>query len=263
MGSEVNHPSPAPAAVKTLSRGLELLKLFVRSPVWTQSEIAEATGLSMATVYRLCSTLVDAGFLEREAQGRRLRCGVIVLELAGQALAALTPLDLVTAQLQALADVTGETANLAILAGGEVVYLQSAAGKRLLGHTTAAGLRVPAYCTAIGKCLLAQLDPAETHDVVGPEPYPVRTKHTITSWKALSAALEQVRAEGIAESDQEYELGLYSLAVPVPSVDGGRPSAISVSPPTSRATAANRRGLARELHRAAEAIAVGMRLLSV
>jgi IclR family acetate operon transcriptional repressor len=248
-------------SVKTLRRGLDVLSLFKRTPEWTQSAIAEATDLPMPTVYRLCSTLVGAGFLERERGGNRFRCGVALIELASRALSSLAPLDLVTEHLQALADATGETANLGILVGGDVIYLRSSAGERLLRPQVAAGSQAPAYCSAIGKCLLAQLDPAEARKAVGPQPYPARTEHTLTTWRALSAALTEVRAEGIATSDQEYELGLYSLAIAVPSLDAGRPSAISVSPPTSRATKGDRRLLTIELRRAGDAISLAMRFI--
>jgi DNA-binding IclR family transcriptional regulator len=259
MPGGVNETGRSPGSLKTLRRGLDVLGLFSRSPEWTQSGISSATGLPMPTVYRLCLTLVDAGFLERD--GSRLRCGVKLIELASGALSALTALDVVAEHLQVLADTTGETANLGILVGGEVVYLRSVAGERLLRPQVAAGSRAPAYCTAIGKCLLAQLDPAEARQAAGPEPYPARTGYTPTSWRALSAGLDQIRAAGIAESAQEYELGLCSIATPVPSVDGGRPSAISVSPPTSRATESDLRLLTAELRRAAGAITAAMRLV--
>jgi DNA-binding IclR family transcriptional regulator len=261
MPEDVKRGAPTPASVKTLRRGLDVLSLFNRSPEWTQSGIAEATGLPMPTVYRLCSTLVASGFLERERGGNRFRCGVGLIELASRALSSLTPLDLVTEHLQVLADTTGETANLGILVGGVVVYLRSVAGERLLRPQVAAGSQAPAYCSAIGKCLLAQLDPAEAREAAGPEPYPRRTEHTLTTWRALSGALAEIRAEGIARSNQEYEPGLYSLAISVPSIDAGRPSAISVSPPTSRATRNDRRLLTTELRRAGEAIGLAMRLI--
>jgi DNA-binding IclR family transcriptional regulator len=261
VAGAVNEGERAPGSLKTLRRGLDVLSLFSQAPEWTQSGIAQATGLPMPTVYRLCLTLAEAGFLERERGSNRFRCGAGLIEIASRAVSSLTPLDVVTEHLQVLADATGETANLAILAGGEVVYLRSVAGERLLRPQVAAGSRAPAYCTAIGKCLLAQLDPADARAAAGPGPYPARTEYTPTSWPVLAAALDQIRARGIAESSQEYELGLSSLAMPVPSVDGGRPSAISVSPPTSRTTDSDRRLLTAELRRAAEAITLVMRLI--
>jgi DNA-binding IclR family transcriptional regulator len=260
MARAVNENDRSAGSLKTLRRGLDVLSLFGQAPEWTQSGISQATGLPMPTVYRLCLTLVEAGFLERD--GHRLRCGMRLIELGGRALSALSPLDVVAEHLQVLADETGETANLGILVGGEVVYLRSAAGERLLRPQVATGSRAPAYCTAIGKCLLAQLDPDEARAAAGPEPYPPRTEHTPTSWRVLSAGLDRIRAQGMAESDQEYELGLYSIAMPVPSVDAGRPSAISVSPPTTRAAKSNRRLLAAELRRASDAIARAMLLIS-
>ncbi len=261
MTSRVNGPGRPPPSLKTLRRGLDVLSLFSERPSWTQSEISQATGLPMPTVYRLCSTLVEAGYLERAPMGNHLRCGLSVVGLASTTLSSLTPLELVLEHLRAFAGLTGETANVAVLAGGDVLYLGSAPGERLLRPQVAAGSRAPAYCTAVGKCLLAELDPSEARAVVGPEPYPARTEHTLTSWRELSAELDGIRRTGLADSNQEYELGLYSLAISIPAVEPGRPAGISVSPPTSRATREDRRFLGGELRRAAEAIDLALKLI--
>lgn len=235
-----------------------MLDLFSDAPSWSQSEIAEATGIPLPTVHRLCATLLAAGYLEREAGGRRLRSGLRVVELAAHALSSFSALDVVGRHLRELAEVTGETANAAVLSGSEVVYVQSAAGVRLLRPQVATGLRAPAYCTAIGKCMLAALPPAEARSRLRPEPYPARTGRSITRWAAMARSLAEIRAAGIAESDQEYELGLYSLAVQIPSLDDGRPSAISVSPPTTRATGNDRHALVASLERARHSITADM-----
>src|SRR5487761_1137244 len=169
MPQPVNATGRSPSSLKTLLRGLDVLALFSGQPEWTQTAIAEATGLPLPTVYRLCSTLAGAGFLEREQGGHRFRCGPALLGLAGRALSALGSPDAVTHALENLAKATGETANLGILVGGEVVYLQSVPGSRLLQHQVSPGSRAPAYCTAIGKSLLDELDDAQARRAVGSE----------------------------------------------------------------------------------------------
>lgn len=248
------------ASLRTLRRGLDILLLFLDRPACTQSEISEATGLAMPTVHRLCATLVESGFLVREEPSRQLRLGITVLELAGRMLTGMTVPDLATEHLRALAESTGETVNLGILVGADVVYLRSSAGARFVGQQVAAGVRAPAYCMAIGKCMLAQLSDEEARSALGPEPYPQRTPYTLTTWTELAPALAQIRRTGVAESDQEYELGLFSVAVATPRI-GTTPSAISVSPPTARASPAERRALSDALALAADAIRLTTRLL--
>ena len=127
-----------------------------------------------------------------------------------------------------------------MLQDGEIVYLLSESGGRLLSAQTPVGMRLPAHCTALGKCLLAQLPEETARDAAGPEPYERRTAATATTWEALRPALARIRRDGVAQSWEEYEIGLASIAVPVGWLDGPGSAALNVSLPTSRATRAFR-----------------------
>ncbi len=162
-----------------------------------------------------------------------------------------------------LARVTGESANLATLEEGRVLYLLSAPSDRLLRIDTPPGLRLDAHCTALGKSLLARLPDEAARRLLGQQPYRAATARSLTSWVELERELATIRRRGYAFSEGELEEGLSSCAVGLP-LDGGRPYAINISSPSSRMS----RKVARErfvapLRRAAEEIAGRMSLLEL
>ena len=201
--------------------------------------------------------LAEQGFLERDPRTRRFRLGMEVARLMPPMLQGLRLPELAREHLTRLATETGETVNLAVLQEGEVVYLLSETGGRLLTSRTPVGMRLPAHCTALGKALLAQLPDEIARAALGPEPYEERTPSTATTWAKLRPALEQVRRTGLAESWEEYEIGLVSIAVPVAWLDGPGTAAVNVSLPTTRATDAFRAEVAERLRRIARRLESG------
>ncbi len=243
-------------SVGTLARGLDILSLFATAgPDLSQKEISEALEMPLATVHRLTSVLTERGYLERDRHSRRLRLGLEVTRLLPPLLSGLRLPELARQHLLALAATTHETVNLAILQGSEIVYLISETGDRLLTTQATVGQRLPAHCTALGKCLLAQLPEDAARAALGPEPYEARTPRTMTAWAKLRPALEEIRRSGVSHSDEEYEIGLISIAVPVQWTGGSGSAAINVSLPASRVTRQSRAQLVRQLQDAAKAIA--------
>jgi DNA-binding IclR family transcriptional regulator len=238
-------------SVGTLARGLDILELFAgESPELTQTEISDRLGLPVPTVHRLVKLLTGRGWLVRDPATRRLRLGLGAARL----LPAVRLPELAREPLRALAERTGEAANLAALDGAEVLYLVSETGSHLLTLRSPAGLRLPVHATALGKCLLAQLDDDEARAAAGNEPYEALTDRTVTRWSKLRADLERIRREGVAYSREEYEIGLHSIAVPLPWVEGDGPVAVNVSLPSSRAGRDATAELVRELRATAAAI---------
>jgi DNA-binding IclR family transcriptional regulator len=241
----------------TLARGLDVLGLFGRvGPELSQKEMSDALGLPMPTVHRLTRVLADRGYLTRDPGSRRFRLGLELARLMPAVLSGLGLPEIARAPLRALAEHTGETVNLAILDRGEAVYLVAERGDRLLTTRASVGLRLPAHCIALGKCLLAQLPDAEARAAAGPEPYAALTPHTATRWRALRPQLQAVRRDGVARTEDEYEIGLASVAVPLSRPgDEGAPAAINVSLPSARATPAAIERLTAGLRETAAAIA--------
>jgi IclR family acetate operon transcriptional repressor len=246
-------------SVGTLARGLDILGLFASgAPELSQTEMSAALGLPLPTVHRITAVLAERGYLERDARTRRYRLGLELARLLPPLLAGLRLPELARAHVARLAADTGETVNLAVLQDGEIVYLLSESGGRLLGTRTPVGTRLPSHCTALGKCLLALLPEETARDAAGPEPYEERTASTLTTWAALQPALARIRRDGVAQSWEEYEIGLASIAVPVGWLDGPGSAALNVSLPTTRATRAFRGKLVARLREIAARIEAGL-----
>lgn len=248
-------------SVGTLARGLDVLELFANEgPELTQKQISDRLALPMPTVHRLTTVLTERGWLDRDQATRRLRLGMEMARLVPALLAGLRLPELARPHLLRLASSVQETVNVAILQGNEIVYLLSETSDRLLTSQTAVGMRLPAHCTALGKCLLAQLPQESARAALGDEPYERRTEHTLTTWAQLAPSLAESRRNGVTSSDEEYEIGLVSIAVPVRWLDGPGTGAINVSLPAGRATPEFRAHVTRGLLDAAREIDGAMSL---
>jgi IclR family acetate operon transcriptional repressor len=242
-------------SVGTLARGLDVLELFaVAQPELSQKEISDRLTLPMPTVHRLVAVLTERGWLDRDPVTRRLRLGLEIARLVPALEAGMRLPELARPHLLRLASEVQETVNVAVLQGADVVYLLSESADRLLTSRVAVGTRLPAHCTALGKCLLSQLPEDLARAALDDEPYERRTERTLTTWRELGADLAAVRETGVAVSEEEYEVGLVSIAVPVRWIEGPGSGAINVSLPAGRATTGFREQLTRSLLRAARGL---------
>ena len=155
--------------VESLAKGLRILSLFdERRPSWRVTDLAAAAGLPMPTVYRVVMTLTSEGYLDHLPNGD-YRPGVRVLTLGTAALRSLDLVGVATPKLQDLALFTGETVNLAVLTGDQVLYLVRLRNSDLVTANIQVGSTLPAVHTSIGKLLLAQLDEDDLLDRITSE----------------------------------------------------------------------------------------------
>lgn len=216
--------------VQAVSRALRLLELLAEAGPLPISEIAGRSGLPLGTVHRLLATLAERGYVRQDSQ-RRYLLGTALLPLGEAASRVLSRRALPF--LRELAGVTGETANLAVLEDDHVVYVAQAPGRHRMRMFTEVGRRVLPHSTAVGKVLLAWHDEPQLHRLLDRLGLPQRTPHTITSRAAFQAELAVTRERGWAVDDEEEELGVRCLAVPV-GVGPDAHAALSVSAPASR-----------------------------
>ena len=243
------------SSVGTLARGLDILELFaVDGPELSQKEISEALTVPMPTVHRLVAVLTERGWLDRDPVTRRLRLGLGMARLTPALLGGLQLPEVARPHLSRLASELQETVNAAVLQGPEIVYVLSEAADRLLTSRATVGMRLPAHCTALGKCLLSQLPSDAARAALRDEPYERRTDRTLTRWSDLASDLTAIGHAGVSVSEEEYEVGLVSIAVPVRWIDGPGTAAINVSLPTGRATSEFRAALTCGLLDAARGI---------
>lgn len=241
-----------PRGVQSVDRALDVLEVLAARPgTLGVTEIAREVGLAQGTVHRLLVALVARGWV-RQDPGRRYGVGPAAMRLGD---ASQRELGAVAAPaLRAAVQSTGETANLAVLEGRAMVYVAQAPSPHTLRIFAEVGRRVPLHSTAVGKVALAGLQPdAATALLAGRELEP-RTPHTLPNVSAVCAELERVREQGYALDDEEQELGVRCVAVPVPLE--GLSVALSVSGPTERMTRAQAAAVVDDLRRIAAELAV-------
>jgi IclR family pca regulon transcriptional regulator len=220
--------------VHSVLRLFEVLKAFRRDrPRMTLTEVAEQTGLTRASARRFLLTLVHAGYAETD--GKRFALTPRLLELGHAVMAASSVWDVARPVLAAVSEKLGESCYGAVLDGPEVLYVLHIPGSRhLINVDLRVGSRTPAYCTSVGRVLLAGLTPAAAERALAAQKPEPRTPKTLTSLPRLIEAVDAARRQGWAIVDEELELGLRSLSVPLRGRGGVTVGAINICGPTSR-----------------------------
>ncbi len=220
----------ASGGVQSLDRALDLLELLAEAGGEARlSDLGRSAALPPATIHRLLGVLQARGYV-RQGDSRRYGLGPRLLalgDLAGRMVG--TWARPVLAELTAA---TGETSNLAILEGDEMVYVAQAPSAHSLRMFTQVGRRVPLHCTGVGKAVLAALPEPAQAEVVDRLVLRPATPRSHTGTGVLHRDLAATRARGWALDDGEQELGVCCVAVAVPS----EPAlfAVSVSAPEVR-----------------------------
>lgn len=228
---------PPSYRVEALSKGLRLLTLFDEGRLSLRlKEIAELTGYPMPTVFRLTSTLVDDGFLERRPDGSYAP-GVAVLTLGSAAVRGSGLVRLCEAPLAELAELTGETVNLGVLVADRVLYLVRLRNDDLVTANIQVGSTLPAAHTSMGKVLLAALPPDELDRRLTPTALAGGAgPHAAADLADLRERVARVREQGYAVQDQELAQGLRSVAAAVVDRTGTTVAAVNIAVSTSRHT---------------------------
>jgi IclR family pca regulon transcriptional regulator len=222
-----------PDFMTSLARGLAVIQAFTESPrPQTIAQISQRTGIPRAAVRRCLHTLRQLGYVDAELNNFSLRPKVLSL---GYSYLSSTPLT-VAAQpfLEQVSQALGESSSLAVLEEDQVLYVARASTSHVMSVSLGAGSRLPAYCTSLGRVLLAHL-PADALDAyLARTDLQARTARTITDPRQLREVLAQVRTDGYAVNDEELELGLRSIAVPVRGASGRVLAALNVGAQAAR-----------------------------
>jgi IclR family transcriptional regulator, pca regulon regulatory protein len=221
--------------IEALARGLEILTLFTfERPSLSLTEIVAITDLNKSTAFRVVSTLEALEYLERDPDTRCYRPGLKVLQLGFTALNSLEMAQIAQPYLKSLSEACGETTNMSIRDGTEVVYVARNATQQIISVNLQRGSRLPVYCTSMGKAQLIDLSRQEICALLGEGPYPQRRPNTITCLDTLMTELSKVRQQGYAVNDEELAAGLRSVAAPVRGSEGQVVAAINISVPGAR-----------------------------
>lgn len=221
----------ARGGVQSIDRAFAILEAMADAGgVIGLSQLAAEAGLPLATIHRLVRTLVDLGYVRQEPS-RQYSLGPRLMRLADTSTRRLGAL--ANPFMTAVVDALGESVNLAVREGDEIVYVaQVQPSKNFMRMFTEVGRRAQLHTTAVGKAILAAQPDSSVREVLARTGMMRRTEHTIGTPKDFLADLERIRERGYALDDGEQEVGVRCVAVLVP--DAPRPMALSMSGPLPR-----------------------------
>jgi len=230
MSSPKNSMKDKPIeTVQSLIKGLAVIQAFnKKQPAMTLSEVAIATGFSRAASRRFLQTLVVEGYAKQE--GKLFSLTAKVLDLGFAYLSTQDIWHHGKPLIQQLVEQLNESCSAAVLEGEEVVYVaRVATTKRIMSISLTIGSRLPAFATSLGRVLLTDLSDSALDNFLSHCEMQQYTEHTITDKSILMAEIKQVKRQGYSLVEQELELGLTSISVPITDRMANIVAALSIS----------------------------------
>ena len=248
--------------VQSVRRALRILDVLAAASQDREDtgivSISRRCGLPVSTAHRLLATLIDAGFATQNPESGQYRIGLHAFEIGNAFLDHTDLRPVARPYLTDLAELTGETVNLAIRDGHDAVYIDQLESVQMLKMFARPGARAPLACTGVGKILLSGLSPAVAERILNEAPLPQRTPHSVIEPAAVLRMLAAIRANGHAVDNEEVELGVRCVAAPIVDHHGEIQAAISVSGPTLRISDARIPELVRQVQGTAAAISAAL-----
>jgi IclR family acetate operon transcriptional repressor len=230
--------------VQSVERSLDLLEALATEPLGL-TELSDRTGLVPSTTHRLLATLSRRGYVTRQLDTGRYELGYKMMAFEGDRARALSSLRRkARPALESIQQATGETTNLVVLDGDQVIYVDQVEGRHAMRMQTTLGQSVLAHTTASGKALLAFGPPERVSRIYGNGTTLQRlTPRTIATVDDLRTDLKRIKRRGYSVDIEEHEEGVTAVAVPILDETDGPCAAISVSAPTARITQGGTREL--------------------
>lgn len=246
-----------PDFVRALARGLSVLECFdAQHGAMTLAEIADRIGLTRGSTRRLLLTLQHLGFVGTD--GTQFFPRSRVLKLGFGYLSGLPVWNAARTYLAEIARQTNESCSVAVLDGSDIVYVARQPAKRLINDYIPIGTRFPAHSTSMGKVLLAGLSDAQLATMLSADELPRMTPNTITSPAEVRREILRTRERGWAINDEEIEIGLRSIAVPIRDRTAVTCASVNISAPAARVPVEQLIDWLPALQRAADAIGLLM-----
>ena len=231
-----SHAQAVPGVnIQVLDRAMRLLDALAAQPdPVTLKELATRTGLHASTAHRILNDLVQGRFVERVDNGI-YQLGMRLLELGSLVKGRLNVHEAAIPGMRALHKLTGQTINLSIQQGDEIVYIDRAWSERSgMQVVRAIGGRAPLHLTSTGKLFLSTLDPRLVRAYALRTGLAGQTRNSLTSLEALERDLALVRRLGYSRDNEELELGVRCIAAGIFDDAGHLVAGLSISAPASR-----------------------------
>jgi IclR family transcriptional regulator, KDG regulon repressor len=220
----------------TLDRALNILEYVASCKGGTTLvDVVKVLDIPKNSVIRIVESLKSKNYIQMDPGTEKLTIGIMAIHIGVSGLTNKEIVDVATHYLRDLAEQSGETSFLGVCNEGQIVYLYKASGTQSIRTSSELGSRRPMHCTALGKAILSNF-PIEKVDLILESGMPPFTQNTITDRQRFHEELGKVRSQGYACDDEEIEVGLTCLAVPVFNYTGQVIGAISLAGPTARIT---------------------------
>ncbi|MFZ0519790.1 MAG: IclR family transcriptional regulator C-terminal domain-containing protein [Candidatus Acidiferrales bacterium] len=217
-----------PDFMTSLARGLAVIQAFSQKKrQLTISQVSAKTGFSRAAVRRCLYTLAKLGFAGSD-DNRHFYLRPRVLALGHSYISSMPLATAAQPVLEHFSRLMHESCSIATLDGLDIVYVARANVTRIMAIDLVVGSRLPAFCTSMGRVLLAHLPPDELESFLARIQFTRYTERTIVTADKLRPLLRLVVRNGYAIVDQELELGLRSMAVPIQNPSGKVVAAVNV-----------------------------------
>ena len=220
------------------------------------SELAQRLMMSKSTVYRFLQTMKTLGYVSQEGESENYSLTLKLFELGASALEYVDLVDLADIEMRRISDLTNEALHLGALDGDGIIYIHKIDSKYNLRMQSRIGRRNPLHTTAIGKVLLAERDEQDIRQILSVVEFTKSTDKTHENVESLLGELPTVKEQGFGEDNEEQEVGLRCLAVPVYDRFNQVVAGMSVSLPTIRFTEEKKTEYIAELHAAAARISL-------
>ncbi len=202
--------------VHSLEKGLAVLGVFAKKgPSLTLSEIAQALDVVPPTASRYIRTLEDLGYLVRDPKTKSYSLSAKILSVGLSFIENLDIRHRVSSHLLEMTKQLNVNTACTLLDQTEVVYIERFRSNSLVSLDLTVGSRLPAYCTAMGRAILAFLDPSEAERIIDASDLQAHTPFTINDKKLLLKKLAEIRRKGWAFNKQELVLGQAAIAAPI------------------------------------------------
>lgn len=219
--------------VRAVDRAFAILRAFGReTPSLTLSQVAERTGLTRASARRFLLTLEALGYVGSDE--RRFFLRPRVLDIGFAYLSSVPVFDIVESHMEAMVQQVQESSSASVLDGTDVIYTVRVPTKRIMSVQIDVGTRLPAYATSMGRVLLAALEPPALQEYFRQARMQKLTPSTVSSERGLRQVLVKVRQQGWCMVDQELEVGVRSIAVPLHDASGRVFAAMNISTNATR-----------------------------
>jgi len=221
--------------VQSVERTLRILEVLAEwGHPMSLSEISSYLDLKNSTTHRLLKTLIMRGFAQQDPHSGKYKLGIKTFSIGNTALYTLDIRTIARAYLNSLAENYGETANLAILDGWDVIYIDQVESEKMVKTIAKLGSRCPTHCSAAGKALLSNFQEKELDSYFLESNLEKFTENTIVSPDLLKEELRKVKKQGYALDLEETEEGIRCVAATIYNHAGRPAAAIGISGPSNR-----------------------------